>query len=117
MYDCNYSEFDLSEHIKHYINYCEVCIHSDGSIHYAVPSHQQYLERYQQTKLGLTHEEFLNSVPQEYYFDYLYYLAYQTNCVIVWTQGYFGINMTEEQKDSLTQLVEAGLVRDTILKV
>ena len=39
-----HSEFDLKKHKEKFINYLEVVIEPNGKIHYAVPSHQLFLE-------------------------------------------------------------------------
>lgn len=57
MYDV-YSEFDIAEHQKHFINYLEVCIHPDNYVAYAVPSHQQYVVAYGAFERDITRKEF-----------------------------------------------------------
>lgn len=116
MYDV-YSDFDLEQHIKHFINYLEVIIHQDGSVHYAVPSHQEYLINYGAKLRGISREEFLDLCPPEFYLDFLYWLAVETHCVIVWSQGYFGIDLTLPQKQVLTSFVDNNVMDDRILKV
>lgn len=39
MYSMQTSEFNLTEHLKRYVNYTEVIIFPDGHIEYAIPSH------------------------------------------------------------------------------
>lgn len=40
-----YCKFDIQKHKETYKNYLEVIIDEEGSIHYAVPSHQEFLIR------------------------------------------------------------------------
>lgn len=114
MYDV-YSEFDLEKHKQTFINYLEVCIHPDGSIHYAVPSHQRYLENLAVAQHGGTYQEFLDSVPCEWYADYLNYLINITKCVVVWSHGYQGNEFTAKQIKSLRTLMIAGILKNNRL--
>ena len=36
-----YSKFDLEKHVRKYIHYTEVIIRPNGTVEYAVPSHQE----------------------------------------------------------------------------
>ena len=114
MYDL-YSEFDIAEHKKHYFNYLEVIIHPDGSIHYAIPSHQIYLIYYLADQYGETREEFEKRCPREFWADYLRWLVMESKCVSVWSIGYFGLDITDAQRKSLDLLVECGLMQDKII--
>ena len=116
MYDMH-SKFDINLHQKHFVNYLEVVILPNGDIEYAVPSHQQFLIKYGAQIHNLSIEEFENLCPVEYYCNYLYWLSIQTHCVIVWSQGYFGIDITDKQRKVLDQFVDLKLMKDTILKV
>ena len=41
-----HSPFNIETHKKTFINYLEVVITSDGVIHYAIPSHQEFYINY-----------------------------------------------------------------------
>ena len=69
-----YSEFDLQQHKEHFVNDLEVMIDSDGAVHYAVPSHQEYAIAEACRKLGVTRQELSDMTPKEYYFDWLTWL-------------------------------------------
>ena len=99
-----YSEFNLSEHVKTYKNYLEVIIHPDGSIHYAVPSHQYYLVEYLMKLWNCSKEDVELRCPQEYYFDYLTWLLKCSHCISVWTYNIQYDNITPLQKRSLKLL-------------
>ena len=116
MYDV-YSEFDIKKHMKYFVNYLEVVIHPDGSIHYAVPSHKIYLEMYCADKLGMTYTEFQAVCPPERYSDYLCWLTEQSNCVSVWSYGYGYHKMTLNQKIAVTQLIQLGLLKQNRLRL
>ena len=117
MYDMN-CKFDIEKHKQTYINCLELIIHPDGSIHYAVPSHQMYLESYIEKKNNYTHEEFLRMCPPEKYFDYLNWVIELSNCVCVWNYGYayYG-TLTLSQKISIKKLINSGLLENNIIHV
>ena len=66
-----HSDFDIQKHKENFINYLEVVIHPDGSVHYAVPSHQEYLIRYICEHRNITREELEAKCPREYYCDFM----------------------------------------------
>lgn len=85
-----YSEFDVEKHTKKYINYLEVLILEDGTVKYAVPSHQELAIKLACQKMNLTRDQ-LNSVcPHEYYGDFLTWLLMQINAISVWNDFYVG---------------------------
>lgn len=47
-----HSPFNIETHKKTFVNYLEVVITSDGVIHYAIPSHQEFCINYA-IQLGL----------------------------------------------------------------
>ena len=54
-----YCDFDIEKHKQTYINYLEVMILRDGTIVYAVPSHQMKAEQLCCEQLGITQKDFL----------------------------------------------------------
>jgi hypothetical protein len=116
MYDLH-SEFDVVQHQKHFINYLEVCIHPDGYVAYAVPSHQEYMINYGAAERGLTRAEFESLCPKEYWANYLVWLMMQTGIVCVWSQGYsFACDITEEQGQVLDQFMSLGLIKQNFMR-
>lgn len=101
-----HNKFDINIHKENFINYLEVIIRPDGTIEYAVPSHQQKLEKIAIEINGI--EKFNQELESdEAYNDYLKWLCNFTGCVSVWNN--FCVkptNFTNEQKQSLKLLSE-----------
>ena len=106
-----YSEFNLEKHLETFVDYFEAIILPDGRVEYAIPSHQEKLISIGMQKSGKSREEYLNSVPKEYYADFLYYLLLDTGCISVWSCGYAAVKMTEKQKEKIDLLVRRGLTK------
>ena len=103
-----HSPFDLKTHKENIENYLEVCIDRQGTIHYAVPSHQEWLIQRACNELGRTREEIIDSCPPEHYLDYMEWLMSLTGSICVWNHCISG-NPNAEQKKILYQLQTAGL--------
>ena len=100
-----YSKFDIDKHATHFIDYLEIVISADGDIHYAVPSHQIFLERLLASKIGC--DKFKSLIDNlSFDADYTVWLCEQTNCCLVWNNFYIcGKNgLTKEQKNVLQKL-------------
>lgn len=97
-----YSNFDIDKHAEHFINYLEIVIDENGEIHYAVPSHQMFMENIIKRKIGNADFQKL-IICEEAIRDYLPFLCKQTNCVPVWNEFYFG-QPNEKQLETLRQL-------------
>ena len=106
-YDLN-SDFDIDKHKQKYIHYLEVMIDEDGTIMYAVPSHQEKAISLACSKLGLTRNELCRRCPKEYYFDFLTWLLMQSGAVAVWECQCEG-NANRKQIAALRRLKMAGL--------
>ena len=104
--------FDFEEHVKIHIKYCEVLIEEDGTIYYAVPSHQEGLIAIACYKKNMTRKELNDSVPLDYYFNMLEWLTMETKVVAVWNEFYIGIP-NEKQSKSLNDLRAAGIYLGT----
>lgn len=100
-----YSKFDIDKHAEHFINYLEIVIDEDGEIHYAVPSHQIFMENIIKEKSG--EDEFKRMIMEdkEAWVDYLPWLCKHTKCVPVWNEFYIG-NPNDKQLHILQQLKE-----------
>lgn len=108
-----YSKFDIDKHAATFINYLEVVIDENGEIHYAVPSHQMFMENILKRKMG--EEEFNRMIMEdkEAWYDYLPWLCKHTKCVPVWNEFYFG-KPNDKQLQKLQQLKERKLYKGEI---
>lgn len=108
-----YSKFDVEQHKQHFINYCEVIVDEYGKIHYAVPSHQAFLELYGAKQNGLTLDEFRYSCPKDMYCDYLAWLCKETECISCWSEGWYApFKPNSKQKAALMKLITNNLVKN-----
>lgn len=110
-----YSPFDAEKHKKKYTNYLEVVILEDGTVEYAVPSHQEKLIRIACQKLGVCRQKLDSMCPPEYYFDYMRWLSMQTGAAAVWNEGYVAASLNRKQIAVLKHLKLLGLYRGLIL--
>lgn len=108
------SDFDINKHKNTFINYLEVIIHPDGSVHYAVPSHQEYLIKYICKQDGITREELEDSTPVEYYCDFMRWLCMQSGCISVWNKFLCLDQMTDAQRATLEVLKKEDLYKGDI---
>lgn len=111
-----YCDFDIEKHKETYTNYLEVLILENGTIVYAIPSHQMKAEQICCEKLNINKEELLKLCPPMYYFDYLTWLLNTSGAVAVWNDfyrcGYNGLN--RKQKAKLKLLKINGLYKGVI---
>jgi len=106
-----YSKFDIQKHKETFINYLEVCIDIDGTINYAVPSHQEYMINKGMLKHNCTRQQYYDMCPKEYYGDYLNWLSQDTQIIVVWgNNGYMGIP-NKKQKEAIKLLQDEGLLK------
>ncbi len=111
------SAFDIEQHKAKFQNYLEVIIGADGTIMYAVPSHQEKATELAEKKLGKTKQEISDMCPKEYYFDYLRWLLLLTGAAAVWNNGVLAPAPTKAQVASLRKLKMAGLFHGAIPKI
>lgn len=109
-----YSEFDLDKHKQTYVNYLEVLIDEDGTIMYAVPSHQEKAISLACSRTGLSRKSLDELCPQEYYGDYLTWLCMVAKVVFVWNGHCVAVNPTVKQIGSLRRLKMAGIYSGSI---
>lgn len=113
-----HNAFDMKTHKENFINYLEVVILEDGTIEYAVPSHNKKLEEICCKKLGLNYNEwdYENKELLEYFenrkkdnwwcwYDWLYELS---GAICVWNDRYIG-KPNEKQLQKIKELKEYGL--------
>lgn len=106
-----HSDFDYEVHKANIINYTEVVIHPDGTIHYAIPSHTRYLENYICERDGISREELWKRCQGLDQLDYMNWLCRQSGCVSVWTK-YFDGKPNELQQETIDRLRKEGLLKD-----
>ena len=113
-----YSPFDIKKHKETYINYLEVLILEDGTVEYAVPSHQEKALEIACKKLNKTKQEIEDMCPREYYCDFLTWLLGITGSISVWgtSAEYFIVYKTINKKQiaTLKRLKKHGLYKGNI---
>ena len=111
--------FSIERHIHTFVNYCECVIDEDGTILYAIPSHERKLMEIVMNRLNLTREELVDKAEQENgQWDWINWLMRNSKCMCVYTCGYAIPTddfMTDKQKESLQSLINAGLVEDKLI--
>lgn len=110
-----YSKFDLEQHKKTFVNYLEVIILKDGTIEYAVPSHQEYLIKLACQQKEIDREELYRQCPPEYYGDFTKWLCMQTGAVSVWDRFIIYDKFTMAQVHVLDALAIAGVYKGPLL--
>ena len=104
-----HSEFDIDKHKETFVNYLEVIISEDGKIHYAVPSHQEYLINECMHQYDWDRQEVYDNTPVDYYGDVIIWLCKMTGSVSVWNDFLQFYQINQKQFDSLVHLKNAGL--------
>lgn len=107
-YEVLHQPFDLEVHKKTFQHYLEVIIDEVGTVHYAVPSHQEWLIQKARKMQSVTREQLYDLCPPEYYFDVIGWLTQTTKCIAVWDESYVG-NPNEQQLRTLNILEENHL--------
>ena len=99
--------FDYKTHRKNFINYLEVIINKDGTIEYAVPSHQQKLLNLYCKNHNITMEKLWNIIPIEESPES--WIIFNEGVISVWYDFIIRPEyITEEQKNTLHKLKETG---------
>lgn len=108
-----HSPFDLETHKATFVNYTEVVIDPEGTIHYAVPSHTCFLENYCCKMYHISRSELSARVPREYWCDMNAFLMKMSGCMLVWNCGYdYYEAMTDKQKSAVDSLIASNLISD-----
>ncbi len=111
-----YSEFDIEKHKHTFIDYFEAVILEDGTVQYAVPSHQEKLIKIGMMKYRKTREDFIKTCPREMYCDYMEWLCEVTGCVAVW--GRFAVGKPNRyQMNKINELIDAEIVSSRVLSI
>ena len=112
-----HSPFDAKTHKETFIDYLEVVIDSEGVIHYAVPSHNGFMEMQLLKLRGIEFDYFnyydkvSDLCPENRYADYFEWLCEETGCIPVWglpRSVYLG-KPNEKQLASIEMLKKEGL--------
>ena len=86
-------EFSIQRHKETFVNYLEVVIDPEGTVEYAVPSHQEKLIQTVMLKEDKTRDQVLEDCPREMWFDFIRWLCDVSGYIAVWNdhialQGY-----------------------------
>lgn len=100
--------FSIETHKKVFTHYLEVIIDSGGIVHYAVPSHTEWLLAKAMVVHNKTRDEIIDECPPEYMFNPVDWLASITGCISVWERNYIG-TPNDAQCKTLNELHTAGL--------
>lgn len=105
-----HSPFNVEVHKATFVNYLEIVILEDGTIEYAVPSHQEKLISLACKKIGVDRDTLYGLCPREYWCDVMTWLSIQTSAIAVWD---FKIEGTpnEKQLETLDMLRKEGLYK------
>ena len=104
-----HSKFDIIKHKQTFINYLEVIIEEDGSVHYAVPSHQEYLINLCCKKFKMSRQELYDLCPENMHVDFMTWLCKMSNAIALWCSHieYYEINAL--QYNTIDQLIANNL--------
>lgn len=113
-------KFDIETHKKTFVDYLEVCIDKLGGVHYAIPSHQQFLMREYGKIHGITSDDAYCSMTRDLIkgqvndgVDMMELMLDETGLLLVWTEYYEGC-ANNAQIETLLKLKEAGLFQGVI---
>jgi len=106
-----YSPFNAEEHKKKYINYLKVVILEDGTVEYAIPSHQEKLIKIACQKLSVNRSELDTMCPPQYWCDFMRWLSIQTGAIAVWTDGYVAAKVNRRQLATMKRLKLFGIYK------
>lgn len=99
---------DFIKNHKH-INYCEAILFEDGSIDYAIPSHQEYLVAEYMKRTGMSKEEVWEEIPITA--SPIDWLIDKTKCIIIWYDSFMrNKTITQSQFNSLSKLKENKII-------
>lgn len=105
-----YCAFDLEKHKQTFVRYLEVVILEDGTVEYAVPSHQEKLIALACKKHGVSRDGLNAMCPREYYSDFLTWLCMQADAVAVWNNACcYGRSINRKQLATMRKLKMAGV--------
>ena len=105
------TKFDIVIHKKNFTNYTEVIILKDGTVEYAVPSHQQKLIELTMKEFNMTEEELNKAIPiTESPTDWC---VVKLGAISVWYEFIIRPeDITKEQTEMLEKFKTAGIIRN-----
>ena len=109
-----HSPFSIEIHKATFVDYLEICIDPCGIVHYAVPSHQEWMLNEYMKMHDCTREEAYNSVPPEHLYDFMEWLAKETMSIAVWNDCIIG-KPNRFQRITLSELFREGLYGGDLL--
>lgn len=112
-----HSSFSIDIHKSTFTNYLEVVIASDGTVMYAVPSHQEMLIYLACKKCGIDRDTLIMQCPKEYYCDFITWLSKISGACAVWDKMVQGYQFSKAQVNSMIKLKEAGLYKGNIPQI
>ena len=100
IYETLHSPFSIERHKKTFTAYLEAVMYEDGTVEYAVPSHQNKLIEICMKKLNLTDRKQLSDMcPPEWYADFTEWLCKISGCISIWFDFHMGkCNAIQESK-------------------
>ena len=109
--------FSIELHKKTFMDYFEVMLDVDGVVHYAVPSHQEFLIQKAMERNHWTREQLIAACPPEMQGWFLEWLIQESGGYIpVWQKFVLNFSLNEQQILTLEQLKAAGLFLGNIPK-
>lgn len=109
-----HSSFDAEKHKNKYVNYLEVVIDENGTVMYAVPSHQEKAISIACERLRVSRDELNAMCPPEYYFDFMTWLSRVASIVFVWNEFCLCDKINRKQVAALRNLKMHGLYKGDI---
>lgn len=107
--------FNIHTHVKHFHYYCEVIIHRDGKIEYAVPSHEIKLFEIYARIHNISIDTAMRLLSQQN--DPTEFAMHDTGCIYVWYDHlYNATNLTDEQHEALKMLLQHKCIDDKCLE-
>ena len=108
------SEFDAEKHKEKYVNYLEVVIDENGTVMYAVPSHQEKVIEIACKKMKVNRQQLEAMCPPEYYLDFGVWLCKVANAVMIWNDFYMCATMNRKQMAAIRKLKLCGLYKGDV---
>ena len=107
--------FDIAIHKVTFQHYLEVMIAPDGTIHYAVPSHQEFLIWKAMERSGITRDQVMDACPKEFYGNFIDWLIPQSGGYVpVWEKFVYDWPLNTKQVAALRMLKLNGLYHGKI---
>ncbi len=105
--------FDSQRHKDTFPHYLEVIILEDGTVQYAVPSHNENLVQIIRERECCSRDDISNMCPPEYYADFGLWLALKAKALSVWTNFYIG-TPSSVQLETLKTLQAEGIYEGSL---